>query len=206
MATTAFDLKIAEVLAARLCHEMVSPVGAILNGLEILEDEPEFARDAGALIAQSAKQAACRLQFYRIAYGSTTAIADDVARAATIDLFTGGKIACEWPPQPLPPDWQKLACNLMLLASEALPRGGRLVLTPAVSTHGPGVTVTATGEGARLPNPVSDMIDGTAPCEELTPRTVQAAFTMALANRHDARLEMRQQRPNELLFLVNARF
>src|SRR3954467_11382201 len=66
------DLRVLELLAARLCHELISPIGAIANGVELLgEDDPEFVRDATALIGQSAKKAGQRLQFYRFAYGSS---------------------------------------------------------------------------------------------------------------------------------------
>ena len=68
------DIRILELLSARLCHELISPVGAIGNGVELLgEDDPDFVRDAVALIGQSAKKAAHRLQFYRFAYGTLAA-------------------------------------------------------------------------------------------------------------------------------------
>src|SRR6185312_8882141 len=65
------DLRILELLCARLCHELVSPVGAINNGVELLgEEDPDFVRDAIALIGQSGRKAGQRLQFYRFAYGT----------------------------------------------------------------------------------------------------------------------------------------
>src|ERR1700689_14991 len=121
-----YDLKLAELLAARLCHELVSPIGAIANGLEILEDEPDFAGDAGALIALSASAASRRLQFYRVAYGSVATVADALIRRVTTDLFVESKICVDWRIVAVPDGWGKLACNLVLLAAEALPRGGRV--------------------------------------------------------------------------------
>ncbi|HTH96615.1 MAG TPA: hypothetical protein VL574_04310, partial [Stellaceae bacterium] len=64
------EARVAEVLVARLCHELINPLGAVVNGIEILEDDPSFAPDAAQLIAASARQASARLQFYRLAYGA----------------------------------------------------------------------------------------------------------------------------------------
>jgi histidine phosphotransferase ChpT len=174
------DLRITELLAARLCHELVSPVGAINNGVELLADDPEFAEDAAQLIGQSAAQATKRLQFYRIAYGSTVAIAGDSARKATLDLFAEGKIACVWPETLALTPGSKLACNLLLVAAEALPRGGGLTLSDATSG---GIEVLAAGEGARLPAHLPDALVGVVAPDAVDARSVQAVFTAALARR-----------------------
>jgi len=202
MAGDPLDLRIAELLAARLCHELVSPIGAIANGLEILEDEPDFASDAGALIELSARQASRRLQFYRIAYGSTSALTDDLVRRATIDFFAEGKIGVEWRIAALPAGWQKLACNLVLLAAEALPRGGRITLDKSADD---GIVATAAGEGARLADPAPALLAEPSNGAALTPRTVQAAFTAALAGRARTIVEVRQVNPNELALVVKVK-
>ena len=180
MTDEGIDLRIAELLAARLCHELVSPVGAINNGVELLEDDPDFAADAAALIGQSAIQATRRLQFYRIAYGSTVPIAVEQGRKATLDLFADGKIACDWPEAPGLAVGAKLACNFMLVAAEALPRGGRLTLGAGASD---GLEILVTGEGARLPAHLPDALAGALPADAVDARSVQAAFTGALARR-----------------------
>src|SRR5258708_37217221 len=66
------DLDFAALLVSRVCHDLVSPVGAVVNGLEVLEDEtdPAMRADALRLVASSAEQAAARLQFARIAFGA----------------------------------------------------------------------------------------------------------------------------------------
>jgi histidine phosphotransferase ChpT len=199
MTDATHGLKLAELLAARLCHELVSPIGAIANGLEILEDEPDFAGDAGALIALSASEASRRLQFYRVAYGSVATVADALARRVTIDLFVESKISVDWRIVAVPDGWGKLACNLVLLAAEALPRGGRVTLEAA----GPdGITVTALGEGARLTDAVTALLDGRPGLDALSARTIQAAFTAALAARARAPIVVRQANPNELELAV----
>lgn len=188
MQQAGLDLILAELLSARLCHELVSPVGAISNGVEILEDEPGFVADATKLIGESAKAAARRLQFYRVAYGSSGPVTDERARSATLDLFADGKVGCDWPAGTvLPEGWQKLACNLLLLAAEALPRGGRI----ALKLQPEGIAALANGRDARLLEPLPDLLASAAPAPELlSPRTVQAAFTAALARRLGARIEL----------------
>jgi histidine phosphotransferase ChpT len=199
MADGTIDLKLVELLAARLCHELVSPIGAIANGLEILEDEPDFAGDAGELIALSASQASRRLQFYRVAYGSVAPVADALIRRVTNDLFVESKISVDWRIAALPDGWGKLACNLVLLAAEALPRGGQVTLESA----GPdGIAVTALGEGARLTDAVTALLNGKPGLDALSARTVQAAFTAALAARARTRVVVRQTNPNELELAV----
>lgn len=177
MSDAPIDLRIAELLAARLCHELVSPIGAINNGVELLEDDPDFAADAAALIAQSGIQATRRLQFYRVAYGSTAPIAVELGRKVTLELFADGKIACDWPEGLAPAD-VKLACNLFLVAAEALPRGGRLTLAAADPLE-----IRAEGEGARLPAHLPDALTGAQSASLVDARSVQAAFTGALALR-----------------------
>src|SRR5260221_12246183 len=95
------DLKIVELLSARLCHELVSPIGAIANGVELLgEDDPAVVRDATALIAQSARRAAQRLQVYRFGYGSLATGKSGVPdpRALVGGLFAGRIVRSEWRP------------------------------------------------------------------------------------------------------------
>ncbi len=76
----AVEFRVLELLNARLCHELVSPVGAINNGVELLgEDDPDFVRDAIALIGQSARKAGQRLQFYRFAYGTSVSASGGIS-------------------------------------------------------------------------------------------------------------------------------
>jgi histidine phosphotransferase ChpT len=186
---TDVDIRILELLSARLCHELISPVGAIGNGVELLgEDDPEFVRDAVALIGESAKKAAQRLQFYRFAYGTLTAgTTGPDPRELVRGLFDGGKVTGEWSAEAsaLPTEWHKLACNLAVLAAEALPRGGvvRLEARP-----GGGLVVTAQGDALNVTDEVRAAIARTATADALTSRTVQGYFTAHLASRLDADL------------------
>ncbi len=180
----AVDLRIVELLSARLCHELVSPTGAIANGVELLgEDDPEFAREAVALIGESARKAGRRLQFYRFAYGTLSG--GGTAGPPPRDLISGfladGKASCVWSEAALglPLDWLKLGCNMLVLAAEALPRGGELRV--AVPEAG-GIAVSASGT-INLTAEARSAVAMETPVEALTSRTVQGYFTALLARR-----------------------
>jgi histidine phosphotransferase ChpT len=193
------DLRIGEALAARLCHELVSPVGAIANGVEILAEDAGFAADAAVLIGQSAGEASRRLQFYRIAYGALMPVSVDVARQATLDLFREGRCRCEWPTAAprLPDEFAKLAMNLLLLATSTLPRGG--VIAPS---WGDGLVVTAEGQGARIDADLRQQLSPALPVEAISPKTAQAVFTAALATRLGCAIECDAQGPERVFFKV----
>src|ERR1700675_4974685 len=84
------DLDFAALLVSRVCHDLVSPVGAVVNGLEVLEDETDIGMRADALrlVAASAEQAAARLQFARIAFGAAG------SAGAELDLREVGRMVC----------------------------------------------------------------------------------------------------------------
>src|SRR5438477_11405338 len=155
--TRVVDLRVLELLSARLCHELSGPIAAINNGVELLAEEdaslgsspnPAFVHDAVALVSESARRARCRLQFYRFAYGfsSGSSIAGPAPYEIAIGLVAATNIRADYAAgiRMLSPDWQKLACNLLSVGADALPRGGRLILT-----DGP-LSLEAVGEPAAL--------------------------------------------------------
>jgi histidine phosphotransferase ChpT len=199
------DIRILELLSARLCHELVGPVTAVNNGVELMgEDDPEFVRDAVALVGQSAGRAAQLLQFYRFAYGTLTpgSSAGPDPRELTRSLLEGGKVTCEWSSAALAlnPEWHKLACNMLVLAAAALPRGGTIeVATP---TTGSGLAITARGDTINVTEEGRAALERTAGLDDLTPRTVQGFFTACLAEQLDVSLAAAVQ-SNELVLTVN---
>ena len=179
------DLRILELLAARLCHELISPIGAIANGVELLgEDDPEFVRDATALIGQSAKKAGQRLQFYRFAYGSsaTGEAAGPDPRELVGGLFEGGKLSCAWQEEAmmLPAEWQKLACNMIVLAAETLPRGGTITVAagPAAARR---LEIVGAGDAINVTDELRAAVARTTDLADLTSRTIHGYFTASLA-------------------------
>jgi histidine phosphotransferase ChpT len=190
-----------ELLAARLCHELSGPIAAISNGIELLAEEdpgrgsspnPAFLHDAVGLVSESARRARVRLQFYRFAYGfsSGSAIAGPAPYETAIGLFAGSSISGEYAEgiRTLSPDWQKLACNLLSVGADALPRGGRLVLT-----DGP-LTLEAVGEPAALSPEAREALMLATRVADLTARTVQPYFTGLLARALDRSLSVTAER------------
>jgi histidine phosphotransferase ChpT len=185
---TAPEIRISELLTARLCHELIGPIAAVGNGVELLsEDDPDFSPDALALIAESARRAGNRLQFYRFAYGfgGDGSIAGPPPFELAARFFETTRIACEYPDlvRALPLDRQRLGCNLLLVGAEALARGGRLCLDfwPAAGDQPASLQLEAVGDtAAPSPETVAALTLQT-PIEALTSRTVQGYFAGLLA-------------------------
>src|SRR4029077_15925021 len=146
--TQPVDLRVLELLAARLCHDLIGPVAAIGNGVELLADEdPDFVRDALALVEESARKANRRLQFYRFAYGfSGGELTGPAPPQLASALFADSDIACDYRAavRALPLEWQRLACNMLAVGSEALSRGGGLVVDAGAA----GPELEGVGKGA----------------------------------------------------------
>jgi histidine phosphotransferase ChpT len=189
------DLEFAALLVSRVCHDLVSPVGAVVNGLEVLEDERDVAMRADALklVASSAEQAAARLKFARIAFGaagSAGAELDLGEIGRTIQgLVRGGKVEIEWQAAHVnwPKDWAKLLMNATLLAIDSLPRGGKIRVETSQDMTAPSFSVTASGQGARLLEEVEKASRGEAN-GPFDGRSIQALLMHRLARSLNAGL------------------
>ena len=162
------SLDLAALLCSRVCHDLISPVGAIMNGLEVMEDDNDeetktFALD---LIKKSARTASAKLQFCRIAFGAAgsagaqidTGDAEKVARGMMEDEKT--KIGWNLPRVLLPKNRVKLLLNMLLMAGHAIPRGGLLNVDPVGRGETMGFRVVATGLNARVPQAVPGLLTG----------------------------------------------
>lgn len=189
------DLDFAALLVSRVCHDLVSPVGAVVNGLEVLEDETDAAMRADALrlVAASAEQAAARLQFARIAFGAAgSAGAElDLAEVGRImeGLMRGGKIELAWQAEAVnwPKDWAKLLMNAVVSAADCLPRGGKVTVTTSGDGREPSLLVIATGPVARLSQETERALLG-EPFGVLDGRSIQPYLTHQLARTLNAGL------------------
>ncbi|MGU3540793.1 histidine phosphotransferase ChpT [Methylobacterium sp. A54F] len=169
MTTVNLDaLDLSALLCSRVCHDVISPVGAIVNGLEVLEDDSdpsmrEFALD---LIRKSARQASARLQFARIAFGAagSAGASIDLADAEKVSrgMFADDKTQLTWSaPQALfPKNKVKLLLNLVMIAQMAIPRGGSIDVKVTGTGEAPQLLLTATGSHARIPPHVEDLLAG----------------------------------------------
>ena len=201
------EMRVVELLNARLCHELVSPVGAINNGVELLgEEDPDFVRDAIELIGQSARKASQRLQFYRFAYGTNVSGgAPASGRDLSLGLFEETKLRCDWQAgaATLPSDWQRLACNMLVLAGDALPRGGSVVVRP-LRAGVSGIEVVAEGESVNITPEMRAALEPAAAVDELTSRTIQAYFAARLAGQLGAALALIEAEPQRAMFRAAA--
>lgn len=196
------DLRVLELLCARFCHELVSPVGAVSNGVELLgEDDPAFVREAIGLIGQSAQSASKRLQFYRFAYGTAPTASSLRPRELMAGLLEGGKVAGEWDESlsALSLEWQRVACNLAALAAETLPRGGKILLRAEPPE---GVAVEASGETVLLNPEVMAALKGDVAPDELTSRSIHGYVTAKFAERLGAVAALRENSGARVVFAV----
>jgi histidine phosphotransferase ChpT len=199
------ELRVLELLCARFCHEMVSPVGAVSNGVELLdEDDPDFVREAMGLIGQSARTASRRLQFYRFAYGTTPVAGNMRPRDLLMGLLEGGKVTAEWGEgvSALTPEWQRLICNLAVIAADTLPRGGRISIqatTPA------GVVIEALGDPVLINPDMVAALTGTVSAADLTSRTIHGYVTAKFAEQLSGFSALKESGPGRALFVAQAR-
>lgn len=187
------EIDFAAVLVSRVCHDLVSPVGAVVNGLEVLEEERDAAMRADALklVTSSAELAAARLQFARIAYGAAGSAGaeldlNEVGRMVC-GLLKGGKTEITWEAAAVnwPKDWAKLLMNCALVGVDCLSRGGRVRVVTARDTSSPGFLVRAAGQNARLHVDAEKALNG-EPSGPLDGRSIQPYLTYKLAQLLDA--------------------
>jgi histidine phosphotransferase ChpT len=183
------SLDLAALLCSRVCHDVISPVGAIVNGLEVLEDEKDaemrgFALD---LIKKSARTASARLQFCRLAFGAAgsagasidTGDAEQVARG----LLADEKTSLEWDAARvlMPKNKVKLVLNLCLIAAAAIPRGGVIKVKITGTEDAPHIAVEATGTNARIASHVPQLLEGVTGDNTVDAHGIQAYYTGLVA-------------------------
>lgn len=181
-------LDLAALLCSRVCHDLISPVGAIVNGLEVLAEEKDeetqkFALD---LIKKSAGTASAKLQFCRIAFGAAgsagaqidTGDAEKISRGFLEDEKT--KIEWTLPRLLLPKNKVKLLLNMLLIAAQAIPRGGKLTVDPVGEGDAMGFKVSAAGTNAKVP-PNAPLLSGEVGEENLDAHRIQPFYAGLLA-------------------------
>lgn len=186
------DLDLIALISSRLCHDLVSPVGAVANGVEIMaeEDDPAMQKQALELLAHSAELASRRLKFYRMAFGASGGegmrISLRDARQAASEFLADGRVKLRWPDDidedALNPSKTavKLLLNFVLLAAEAMPRGGEVVV--ALERDGDlRLNVQARGVGVRLGETLSLAFGSGQAAPDIAPKTAPALLAARLA-------------------------
>lgn len=177
------DLRALEVLSSKICHDLISPVSAINNGVELIEDiGGEIEGEALKLIADSAANAARRLRFFRVAYGRAGSEENlplrDV-KAMAEHYFSVGKIKLVWGEDATLSGVEgargalKTLVNLLIMAEEILAYGGQIVVKDGAKEQGTGCSLEITGRSALFSQAFRDALEDKVPAQELTPRTIQ---------------------------------
>ena len=182
-------LDLAALLCSRVCHDLISPVGALVNGLEVLEDDNDqemktFALD---LIKKSARQASARLQFCRLAFGAagSAGAAIDLGNAEEVarGLLEDDKVKLAWnlPRALSPKNRVKLLLNMLILAAQTIPRGGTLTVEAIGNSDIVGFRVTAAGLNARIPQAIPGLLSGDIGPAGIDAHAIQPFYTGLLA-------------------------
>jgi len=188
-ATIALEgLDLAALLCSRVCHDLISPVGAIMNGLEVMEDgkDEETSKFAMDLIKKSAKTASAKLQFCRLAFGAAgsagaqidTGDAEKVARGLIEDDRT--KVGWNLPRVLMAKNRVKLLLNMLLIAAQAIPRGGQITVDPVGEGDTIGFKLSVTGTNAKIPQAIPPLLGGT-PDHAIDAHAIQPFYTQMLA-------------------------
>ncbi len=202
-AAVALDpLDLAALLCSRVCHDLISPTGAIVNGLEVLEEKDSdeetktFALD---LIKKSARTASARLQFCRLAFGSAGSAgaqidlgdAQSMARAFIEDDKT--KLVWNLPRVLLPKNRVKLLLNLLIISGQTIPRGGTLTVDPIGEGESMSFRISASGLNARIPQAVPGLLAGTSESGSVDAHAVQPFYAGLLARACSLNVELRAE-------------
>lgn len=186
--TSSTDL--AALLCSRLCHDLLSPVGALSNGLELMADEkdPEMRKRCFELLEQSAKISTDKLKFFRLAYGAAGGFGDEVPadepRALVAGLVAANdRIEFEWAvaETTLPKPAVKVLLNLAAIAIDALVRGGTLAVGAERRQGTTEIAVRASGPRVAFDGNIGKALDGSLAPHELSGRTAPAHMIRLLA-------------------------
>ena len=178
-------LDLAALLCSRVCHDVINPVGAIVNGLEVLEDEDDASMKAFALdlIKKSSRTASARLQFARIAFGAAGSAgasidlgdAENVARGFIQD----DKVTLSWsaPRVFMPKNKVKLLLNLLVIAGSTIPRGGSIDARVVGEAEKPTFEILTQGSHARVPAGLVALLAGAPENGPLDSHAIQPYYT-----------------------------
>jgi histidine phosphotransferase ChpT len=182
-------LDLAALLCSRVCHDLISSVGAIVNGIEVLEEDKDEETNTFALdlIKKSAHQASAKLQFCRLAFGAAGSAGAQIdlgdAEKVARGLLEDNKTTLVWnlPRELLAKNRVKLVLNMLLIAASAVSRGGTLTVDPrAIGEGSSGYAVTATSLNARLNPVVAELLTG-SPAPAVDAHAIQPVYAGMLA-------------------------
>ncbi|WP_336985806.1 histidine phosphotransferase family protein [Altererythrobacter aquiaggeris] len=182
--------ELASMLCSRLCHDLLSPVGALNNGLELLADEqdPEMRKRWFELLEQSAKASADKLKFFRLAFGAAGGFGEMVPveeAQSVVNALVGAneRVEVRWAltAAKLPKPAIKTMLNLASIALDSLLRGGTLDIGAELLDQSSEIVVRATGDRIAFDDSIGKALQGTLPKDELSSRTAPAHMLYLVA-------------------------
>lgn len=208
------DLRVLELLSSKICHDLISPVSAINNGVELIEDiGGSVVDEAMKLIGDSAVQSSRRLRVFRIAYGRAGSEANlplrDI-RSVMEQYFDGGKIKLTWPEDLYLPGVSeqrgslKTLVNMMIMAEESLAYGGAIALRALDAEGEVGCRLEIEGRNATMSPSFLDALTEVTPIDDLTPRTIQPYMTGRFAAHFGLRIDHVMPKEDRLDLILSA--
>ncbi len=188
---------LAAMMCARICHDLVSPVGALGAAIEVLGDESssDMHEDAMDLVKTSAKQASHKLKFLRLAFGAGTSapgvLSLDQLKNLVNDMYGEGKAKISWDANidSVEKSQGRLLLNMVMIALQSIPRGGDLVIELRQKADASIFTLNANGPKARIYEEFERSLTGRAPEDGFDGRTIQPFYTGMLIREMGGRLD-----------------
>ncbi len=195
------DVDFSALLCSRLCHDLISPVGAIANGLEILVDENDEVMRAEVmkLLGQSAEATSARLKFYRLSFGSAGGFGEKVplreAESAIKGLYLSGNIDLTWQSDigGMDKDAMKIMLNMVLLAGESLFRGGEMLIEIKEEAPTTRVMVKVRGDKIIFSDLIRKALLGEVPDREIEAKTAPAFLAASAARKIGCKIQHMMQ-------------
>lgn len=188
---------LASLISSRICHDLISPIGALNTAIEVLDDteSKEMHEDALKLIKLAASEASAKLSYLRIALGTNSTSKGvmnlDKLKLITENMFNTEKFSFNWDVSEikLEKSIARILLNILMLAIQSIPRGGKVTIKIEEKSDKLKLVTSANGIKSRLDKQTEDALKGTIPSEEIDGRVIQSFFTGVLIDDLNGRIE-----------------
>ena len=188
---------LASLISSRICHDLISPIGALNTAIEVLDDteSKEMHEDALKLIKLAASEASAKLSYLRIALGTNSTSKGfmnlDELKLITENMFNTEKFSFNWDMGEikLEKSIARILLNILMLAIQSIPRGGKVTIKIEEKYDKLKLVTSANGIKSRLDKQTEDAFKGILPSEEIDGRVIQSFFTGILIDNLNGRIE-----------------
>ena len=188
---------LASLISSRICHDLISPIGALNTAIEVLDDteSKEMHEDALKLIKLAASEASAKLSYLRIALGTNSTSKGvmnlDKLKLITENMFNTEKFSFNWDVSEikLEKSIARILLNILMLSIQSIPRGGKVTIKIEEKSDKLKLVTSANGIKSRLDKQTEDAFKGILPSEEIDGRVIQSFFTGILIDDLNGRIE-----------------